>query len=146
MCVPAERIAAPRHKRGVWGLALAALILLLLVLPTPGFVRYGAWEALGNAVHVPLMAAFTLLLFLRWRPAARSGPVRYGAIALGSAATVSATGNNVGYTGELGEPTQHHLITSAWWQWTAPASGSENNPHGLGYKSACKYKTEQEYN
>jgi hypothetical protein len=43
---------------------------------------------------------------------------------LASATTVNTTGTNVGFTGESGEPAQSGVITSAWWQWTAPASGT----------------------
>lgn len=46
------------------------------------------------------------------------------AIDLGSAVIVNITGNNDGYTGEVGEPAQSGDITSAWWQWTAPSNGT----------------------
>jgi serralysin len=57
--------------------------------------------------------------------------------------TASGTGNNFGYGGETGEPNHAGLsgsLTSAWWTWTAPASGtvtidtngSGNNPLNNG--------------
>ncbi|MBD2412417.1 DUF4347 domain-containing protein [Nostoc calcicola FACHB-3891] len=36
----------------------------------------------------------------------------------------NSTGNNVGATGESGEPTQSGTTNSIWWSWTAPASGN----------------------
>ncbi|MBD2502393.1 DUF4347 domain-containing protein [Anabaena azotica] len=36
----------------------------------------------------------------------------------------SSTGNNVGATSEIGEPTQSGSTNSIWWSWTAPASGN----------------------
>lgn len=69
-----------------WALALALGLLWLLLVPAPEFFRESLWEALGNAVHVPLMAAFSLLLWLRWGSAPRS----YGWIALAGAVTAAA--------------------------------------------------------
>ena len=43
---------------------------------------------------------------------------------LGSVSSVTATGSNVGFTGETGEPPQDGAINSAWWSWTAPSSGT----------------------
>ena len=41
-----------------------------------------------------------------------------------SGSSVSANGNNDGFTAELGEPSQSGTINSAWWSWTAPSSGT----------------------
>jgi serralysin len=44
-----------------------------------------------------------------------------------SVITASGTGNNAGYGGESGEPNHANLslpLASAWWTWTAPASGT----------------------
>jgi hypothetical protein len=38
--------------------------------------------------------------------------------------TATATGSNIGDTGEVGEPAQSGTINSAWWSWTAPSSGT----------------------
>ena len=43
-------------------------------------------------------------------------------IDLDSVFSASDTGSNVGSTGELGEPPQSGVITSAWWQWTSPTN------------------------
>jgi hypothetical protein len=43
---------------------------------------------------------------------------------LGSVASVTDTGSNVGFTGEGGEPAQSGTISSAWWTWIAPANGT----------------------
>ncbi|MCR9294280.1 MAG: S8 family serine peptidase [bacterium] len=45
-------------------------------------------------------------------------------IDLGSVSSGSYNGNNMGYTGETGEPEQNGDITSAWWSWTAPSNGT----------------------
>jgi len=45
---------------------LAAAILALLLLPVHPVVHEGIWSALGNAVHFPLMAAFTLAVCCLW--------------------------------------------------------------------------------
>ncbi len=45
-------------------------------------------------------------------------------IILGSAIFVVTSGTNVGFTGEADEPAQSGDITSAWWRWTAPATGT----------------------
>ncbi|MCY2987580.1 MAG: Ig-like domain-containing protein, partial [Planctomycetota bacterium] len=42
---------------------------------------------------------------------------------LGSAVSVTVSGSNVGYTGEMGELPQNGTINSAWWSWTAPSTG-----------------------
>ncbi len=42
---------------------------------------------------------------------------------LGSVHQATDTGNNDGYTGEAGEIEHDGPTTSAWWSWTAPASG-----------------------
>jgi hypothetical protein len=44
-------------------------------------------------------------------------------IDLGAADSVTTTGNNAGFSGEPGEPEQSEPLKSAWWSWTAPASG-----------------------
>lgn len=77
-------------SRRLWPLAAVGAILLLFLLPAPEFVSAGVWNALGNASHVPLMAAIALLLFLRWGPAPDGRPARYGATALASTAVVFA--------------------------------------------------------
>jgi len=43
---------------------------------------------------------------------------------LGSALVASDTGNNAGFTGEVGEVAQSGGTNSAWWQWTAPGPGA----------------------
>ena len=43
---------------------------------------------------------------------------------LGDASSVTTTGSNIGFTAEAGEPVWNGLTHSAWWTWTAPASGT----------------------
>jgi hypothetical protein len=38
--------------------------------------------------------------------------------------TSTATGSNTGATGETGEPDQSGELTSVWWTWTAPSTGT----------------------
>nr|WP_322710474.1 DUF4347 domain-containing protein [Nostoc sp. ChiSLP03a]MDZ8211571.1 DUF4347 domain-containing protein [Nostoc sp. ChiSLP03a] len=46
----------------------------------------------------------------------------------------SSIGNNVGATGESGEPAQSGTTNSVWWSWTAPASGNAVfNTTGSGF-------------
>jgi len=67
----------------------AAGLLLLLLVPTGPLLHEGMWTALGNAAHLPLMAAFTALVFFaraRAGDAGRSGYPR--AALLGAGATL----------------------------------------------------------
>ena len=47
-----------------------------------------------------------------------------GSTNLGSVASVTDTGTNVGFTSEAGEPAQDGAINSAWWTWTAASNGT----------------------
>ncbi len=42
---------------------------------------------------------------------------------LGSGTDISEKGSNVGFTAEIGEPSQSGKVNSAWLKWTAPANG-----------------------
>jgi len=61
--------------------------------------------------------------------------LRRGDTPVPSRATAFGDRDDVGATGETGEPTKRHPksapINSVWWNWTAPATGTvEINTHG----------------
>jgi hypothetical protein len=70
---------------------LAAAILTLLLLPVHPAVQEGIWSALGNAVHFPLMAVFTIVLCYLWTVGPRARSLPYKTVAVVACATVLLT-------------------------------------------------------
>jgi hypothetical protein len=70
---------------------LAAAILALLLLPVPPVAYEGIWSALGNAVHFPLMATFTLVVCSIWTVGQPARPLPYKTVAVVACATVTLT-------------------------------------------------------
>ncbi len=75
------------HKLCLIGLALA--LLLLLLVPLHPLLHEGVWRELGNVLHFPLMAAFTLLIFFALATSTRPG--RYGSAAWAGCGTALVT-------------------------------------------------------
>jgi len=70
---------------------LAAAILALLLLPVHPVVHEGVWSTLGNAIHFPLMAAFTLVVCCLWTVGPRARPLPYRTVAVVACSTVILT-------------------------------------------------------
>jgi hypothetical protein len=60
-----------------WLILPAAGILTLFFVPIHPTVHEGIWKAVGDALHYPLIASVTLLVFLVSRAGGRSAAVRY---------------------------------------------------------------------